>query len=357
MPPESDEEKTEDPTPKKLEKAREEGNVAKSKDMSDTAVLLAGILALFFFRERTMNGLESMMRMHLDFARNPFPGINEIVPFFQHGLLEMANIMWPIFMVLVLVAVVINIAQIGLLWSSKSLAPKFNKLNPISGIKQKLSLKNFVELIKSMIKVFVLGPVAYFIARDEIDVIPKLFFVQPRETLAIMAWIIFKIWLVLVIIMAIVGLIDFVYQKWQHTEQLKMSKQEVKEENKQQEGNPEVKQKIRSLQREMVMKRMMQEVPKSDVVITNPVFIAIALRYDAEQFSAPFVTAKGQEIVAQRICDIARESQVPVHQDALLARQLYDALEVGDQITQELYQAVAEILAEIYRQKGAPDLG
>lgn len=352
MPPESDQEKTEEPTPKKLEKAREEGNVAKSKDMSDTAVLFAGVMTLYFLHERMLEGFFAIMRNYLDLTRNTFPTINEMPSFGITILLQMLHILWPLFLALTLFALAINIGQIGLLWSSKAVAPKWSKLNPIKGIAQKFSLKNLIEVTKSLLKVSVFGPVAYFIAKDEFGSILMMMHLTPIEIFATALMIIFKIWITIILIMLIVSAVDFYFQKYQHHEKLKMSKQEVKEERKQMDGNPEVKQRIRSLQREMAMKRMMGDVPKSDVVITNPLFLAVALKYDAEVKAAPYLVAKGQELVAQRIRDLALEHDIPIQQDPLLARQLYDSLEPGDEITHELYQAVAEILAEIYRQKG-----
>ncbi|MBB5021420.1 flagellar biosynthesis protein FlhB [Desulfurispira natronophila] len=352
MPPETDQEKTEEPTPKKLQKAREEGNVAKSKDMSDTAVLFAAVITLYMLHEHFLTGMLEMMHHYLDFSNRSFPSINEMQFFVVKALLQMLGIIWPLFLALVMFALAINIGQVGLLWSTKAIAPKASKLNPIKGIAQKFSMKNLVDLTKSILKVSVFGPIAYFIAKAEFNLILSLMYMEPIEIFAIALSIVFKIWIVIILIMLIVAAVDFYFQKYQHHEKLKMTKQEVKEERKQSDGNPEVKQRIRSLQREMAMKRMMGDVPESDVVITNPLFLAVALKYDSEVASAPYMVAKGQELIAQRIRDLALENDIPIYQDPLLARQLYDAMEPGDEISHDLYQAVAEILAEIYRQNG-----
>jgi flagellar biosynthetic protein FlhB len=229
--------------------------------------------------------------------------------------------------------------------------PKLSKINPISGFGRLFSKKSLVELIKSLIKIFAVGFIAWSVIKSELNTIMTLSTAEPRMSIIFLSKLIFEISFKVAILLVLVALVDFLYQKWQWQQDLKMSKQEIKEEFKQMEGDPLVKRRIRSLQMDMARKRMMSDVPESDVVITNPTHYSVAIRYKAGEDKAPKVLAKGQRLVALRIREIAKENGILIHEDPPLARSIYSSVEIGEEIPENLYKAVAEILAFVYQMK------
>ena len=256
----------------------------------------------------------------------------------------------PIFAVFLVIGLVSNFVQIGFLVSAEAIKPKFSKLNPITGIKNKFfSIKSLEQLVKSLVIVCVVGLVAYRAIRREVPFFPPLLDSDPSVIVltlyrSCMHLLWDALWLFILIAVA-----DYSFQKWQHTQDLMMSKQEVKDEMKQTEGNPQIKSRIRSIQIQMARRRMMKEVPKADVVITNPTHLAVALKYDRGQMVAPVVVAKGAGVVAEKIKDVARSSQIPIVENKPLARALFRSVELGEAVPEDLYKAVAEILAYVYR--------
>jgi len=344
-------EKTEEPTPRRREEARKRGQVAKSREVAAVAVLSGSLLSLVMGGSYMLGQLFSLWRVFLGF---PERGLDQRS---AQGLLELAvklglKALLPLWAILLPVAFLSFYLQTGGLAAWETLVPKAERIDPIKGFKRLFSLPSLVELLKSVLKLLLISYVAYLVvdsekervlllARAEVPELGRVLFVLARN-------LFFKTLLAL----AVLAILDFLFQRWETERQLRMTKEELKEELKQTEGDPWVKSKIRQIQRAMAQKRMMAEVPKADVVITNPVHYAVALKYELKEMPAPQVLAKGKGHLAQRIKEIAEEAGVPVVENPPLAQALYRDVEVGGFIPQELYQAVAEVLAYVYRLKG-----
>jgi flagellar biosynthesis protein FlhB len=347
-----DQERTEKPTGKKLSKAREEGQVAKSQEISTTFILF-GALGVFLFAgpwmfwalSDFMHGIfQNLGTLHME-------GISARAFLFE-VLQQVGLIIMPLLLVLLILGIAANLLQVGVLFTLKPFVPKLSKFNPITGMKKFVSLKALVELLKSLFKVLFIGGISWLVLRGELDAIPSLMEMSVGQILTYMGTVSLKMIFYVGLGMLVLAAIDFTYQRWQHTKDLMMSKQEVKDEAKQAEGDPQIKGKIRQAQREMAMRRMMESVPDADVVITNPTTLAIAVKYDAEQMFAPQVVAKGAKLMAERIKDIARENDVPIVENKPLAQVLFKSMEIGALVPPDLYKAVAEVLAYVYKLKG-----
>ena len=344
-------EKTEEPTPKKLEEARKEGNIAKSMEVSGFVVLLVASVVLIFYLKYVTFYMEEFFRYYVSFVGDELTK-NKIFGLILRSAYYFFIMMAPIFIAVTLAAIIGNVAQFGFLFTVKPILPKFEKINPIKGLKRLFNVKTFVEGFKTTLKTFIAFLVGFTLFYNFLQEIPKLelmsFFEQLKWFEDKAAILIFS----LLGIFFVFALIDFTYQKYTYKKSLRMSKQEIKDEYKQTEGNPEVKAKIRQLQREMAKKRMMAEVPKADVVITNPTHYAVAIRYDKIKDDAPRVVAKGVNHLALKIKEIAREAGVMIVENPPLARELYKSVEIGETIPPKLYKAVAEVLAYVYKAKG-----
>ncbi len=258
----------------------------------------------------------------------------------------------PFFIIFVIVALAINFAQVGLLFSAQALRPKFERLNPISGFKRLFSIRGRIELVKAIAKMMVIAPVMIYTVYYALPGMRDLMGYEAKQILIHIGWKALEVAVYALLVMLILSLLDFVYQRWQFEQDLKMTKQEVKQEMKDIQGDPQIKGRIRSLQMEMARRRMMQEVPEAEVVVTNPTEYAIALKYGPNTgLAAPMVVAKGRGALARRIKEIALEHDVPIVENRPLAQSLYKLVEVGDLIPPDLYQAVAEVLAYVYRLK------
>ncbi|MCP4688204.1 MAG: flagellar biosynthesis protein FlhB, partial [Desulfobacterales bacterium] len=266
-------------------------------------------------------------------------------------------ILSPLMLAVMIAGVVGNVAQFGFLFTTDSLTPNLGKLNPVSGVKRLFSLKSLVELVKSVLKLLVVGLIAYLVLKGELDNIPGLMFLGVRDILDFIGDVSFDIILYVSLVLIILAVLDFSYQRWQHEKDMRMTKQEVKDEGKEREGDPQIKARIRSAQMELSRRRMMEKVPEADVVITNPTHYAVALQFNPKEMVAPRVVAKGSNLVAQKIKKIARENHVPVLEDKPLAQALYKAVDIDDFIPAELYRAVAEVLAYVYRLNGKGPAG
>lgn len=263
----------------------------------------------------------------------------------------------PILAVALLTGLVISYAQVGFLFTLETLKPKFDRINPLSGFKRLFSMRSIVELLKSILKITIIGYVAYSYMNSQAVAILNLMDMDMMNIASFIGLTSLNIAIRICAVLILLGIFDFAYQWWEYEKNLKMSKQEVKEEYKQTEGNPEIKSKIKQKQRQMSMRRMMQEVPKADVIITNPTHFACALKYDSSISQAPTLIAKGQDYLAMRIKEVAKESKVEIVENKPLARSIYDTVEIGQVIPPELYQAVAEVLAFVYSLKGKNKAG
>ena len=342
-------EKTEEPTAKRKADARKKGQVGKSQEINAAFVLLAGFMVL---RVLGGNAVAEIMNYSTYIYGNLNVDINEesIMQMFIGMIILLAKTSIPLMVFIMIIGLAMNLAQVGLNFSTETISFDPNKLNPINGAKRMFSKRSLVELIKSLLKILIIGYFVITYLSDEIFQIPKLIYMDIFAGLNKMSDTIFFLAFKIIGVFIVMAVMDFAYQKWQNLQDLKMSKQEVKEEFKQQEGDPKIKGKIRQKQRQMAMARMMQEVPQADVIVTNPTHFAVALKYQSGM-SAPIVIAKGQDLVAQKIKAIARESNVPIVENKPLARALFAAVEIGAAIPQELYKAVAEVLAYVYRLK------
>lgn len=351
MPDKGAQEKTEKPTPRRRSKARDQGQVAKSAEISGVGVLLAGITSMWLFSGFFYEQISGLMRhmfqnidaMHLSYT----------------SMVDLSNLVWghflktvlPVWGAVTLVAILANLAQVGFLWAPKRIKPDLKKINPLNGFKKFVSLRILVDLGKNLGKLAVVGGVAIFTVSQEWENLPILGG-QPVAVIApYILNVCFTIFWRSVLAMIILAILDWSYQKWDFEKNLKMSKQEIKDEHKQTEGDPQVKGRIRSLQREQARNRMMSDVPDADVVITNPTHLAVALSYKVGEMDAPTVVAKGANKIAEKIKAIAKEHNVPVIEDKPLAQALFKAVEVGQAIPADLFEAVATILAHVYRMK------
>lgn len=344
--------KTEKPTSKKLSDARRRGQVARSQDLTTPFVLLFGGLAVFYSANLFWGHFQALVEelWGQGFVNAPASSFSR--DFGMRMLSHFFFMILPSVGLMLVIAVGLNIVQTGgLLFSSEALQPKFSRLNPLQGIKKYISIRSFVELIKSILKILVVSYVAYTVVRDNRHLFLLMVDLETAEIIRIFGELSLKLLFKVFLIMAFVGLVDYLYQKWQHQKDLMMSKEEVKEEFKQTEGNPVIKSRIRSLQRAIARRRMMGQVRKADVVITNPTHYAVALEYKPGM-EAPKVVARGADFLAKAIIKKAREHRVPVVQNAPLARALYNQVKLDASIPLSLYRAVAKVLAYVYQRQG-----
>lgn len=345
----ADGDKTEEPTAKKRADARKKGQVAKSQELNTAFVLLIGFLVLRILWEYIYSNIAEYtiyLYSHLSHSVTT-EGISEL---FIGIMIILAKTVLPVMFAILIIGLAINLFQVGFTFSTEQLEFKLDKLNPINGFGRIFSKRSLVELFKSLFKIIVIGYFLWLYLKDQIPLLPQFIFFDLPHSLATAADIIFTMAFQVVGVIMVMAAADYAYQKWQTTQDLMMTKQEVKDEYKQTEGDPQIKGKIKQKQRQMAMQRMMSEVPKADVIVTNPTHLAIALSYK-KGMVAPTVLAKGQDIVAERIKQIAREHHIMIVENKPVARALYQAVEVGGVVPAELYQAVAEILAYVYRIK------
>lgn len=351
-------EKTEPATAKKLEEARKNGQVAKSREIANGMGLMALFLVLKSWTGKMgVNFLETFESIY-----NRIPQVtkllegtapvNELTMLIRHGMGQILTIILPILLIGVLVAFVSNFIQVKWRPTSKPLQPKFSKMNPINGIKKIFSTQSLVELLKAIIKIILIVWIAYGYIKDKFHYLYLLYDMEIMQALQLILQVVTDLGIRISAVYLVFSLGDFAYQKWKFKEDMKMTKQEVKDEYKNAEGDPQVKGKIRSKMMEVSRRRMMQALPQADVVITNPTHYAVAIKYDPAVSDAPVVIAKGQDYLAQKIKEIAKENKVEIVENKPLARMLFANVEVGEAVPPELYQAVAEVLAFVYHLQG-----
>ncbi|WP_348775065.1 flagellar biosynthesis protein FlhB [Psychrobacillus sp. NEAU-3TGS] len=277
--------------------------------------------------------------------------IETSIEIYKDLLMEMAVILLPIMLVAVVAAIAANFFQFGLLFTTEPLKFDLKKIDPIKGLKRIFSLKAIIELLKSILKISFIGSVTTLILWMNLEQVLSLSFKTAWDTLSTVGWLTGMMGISASVVLLFISILDFFYQRFDYEKNLKMSKQDIKDEHKNSEGDPIIKSRIRQRQREMAMRRMMQEVPTADVVITNPTHFAIALKYDDELMDAPIVVAKGADLVAQKIKLIAKENDVVMVENRPLARAMFDQVEIGQRIPDEFFKAIAEVLAYVYRIK------
>ena len=352
-------EKTEPATAKKLRDAREEGKVARSKELTAAfdLIVLFLVLKVFmsFVSEKLLNAFSYVYHLIPDFVEINAKDVSgqAVGTLISNILLQIIIICTPFFIFGVAVTLVISIYQVGWKITTKPMKPKFDKFNPVNGFKRMFSMESLFELVKSILKIGLIVYIAYSSIKDEADNLFILYEISLSQAILLTGTIVLDTGLKISIAYLIIGIADYIYQKHKFSEDMKMTKQEVKDEYKNTEGNPEIKGRQRQRMREVSMRRMMQDVPKADVVITNPTHYAVAIKYDAETAKAPIVLAKGEDYLAKKIKEAARENQVEIVENKPLARMLYANVDIGQEIPPELYQAVAEVLAMVYNMKNA----
>ncbi|PIK14909.1 flagellar biosynthesis protein FlhB [Halobacteriovorax sp. JY17] len=347
----SDAEKTEDPSAHRIEEFRKRGEVASSKELTSVLVLAASLmtlgLSMVYMYEVLSEFIEWLYRLDVASAYTE-KSMNTIV----HKLITVSlKSVAPIFLVTLAIGVTANVAQVGLLFSPEVLEWKPDRINPLQGVKKLFSMKSLVEAIKGVLKfIFVLGIVYYFL-KDEMHTFGGFFHLDFFQSFLYGKGFLIKLGFAIVLGLVVIAIGDFAYQKFSYKKKLMMTKEEAKQEHKQQDGNPEIKQRIRAVQREMSQRRVMSEVPKADVIVTNPTHISIALKYDPETMVSPEVIAKGADVLALKIREIAKGHDIPIVENVPLARGLYKTVKEGQGVPRNLYKAVAEVLAFTYKLK------
>jgi len=344
-------EKTEPATEKRRQEAAERGNIAKSQDLSSVVTLLVGFLMLRYYGPQIFGMCGEYMRYTFSHAIFTTMNLPDTLILFNQFIYTLLRILSPFMAAIVLGSIASNIIQTGFMFRFDPLMPDLDRLNPISGIQNIFSWKMVAELIKSILKIAVVAYIPYSTMREQIPMLIRFIQLEPMPAFIILLKTIFVMAIKIILILLVLAMADWAFQKWRHEENIRMSKDEIKDEYKQREGDPKVKQKIREKQRQASSRRMMEEVPKATVVVTNPTHIACALRYDPDNDNAPLLVAMGTGLIARKIKEIAKENNVPIIENKPLARQLHKMLEVGDEIPSDLYAAVVEILAQVYRMK------
>ena len=351
-------EKTEPATQKRLEDARKKGQVAKSREITNGLELLALFLILKLW-------VGNIGIQFLELFGNIYSKITDVTVFwqgtmpqrdvgilFRQMLLEVLIIVAPILLIGFLIAFIADLAQVKWKPTTEPMKPKFSKLNPLKGFKKILSVNSLVELVKSIAKIGMITYICYSYLKDKWPILLNLYDVTLMQALELVAKTVTDLGIRIAMFYMLIALADFIYQKVKFKNDMKMTKQEIKEEFKQQEGDPQIKGKIRQKMREASMRRMMQELPQADVVITNPTHYAVAIKYEPEVADAPVVIAKGEDHLAARIKEVAKENKIEIVENKPLARMLYANVEIGEAVPPELYQAVAEVLAFVYHLQG-----
>lgn len=346
-------EKTEKPTPKRRHDARQKGQVFKSADLTTAVSLLVVFGALSIFGTYIANGLQKMMISFFSMGRQIPETVNVASAkiMFTSAIMQMGTLMLPILAAAMLAALVMNYAQVGFIFSSKAASPQLSRLNFIEGFKRMFSKRTLIELVKTIIKLIVVGIVAFNEYQAQLIKFPQLMGGSLYSSILACMQILLSVGFQIILVLVIMAPFDYLYQWWKYRKDLMMTKQEVRDESRLMEGNPEIKSQIRAKQRQMGMRRIMQAVLKADVVITNPTHYAIAIEYKEGEHEAPVILAKGKDYMALRIKEKAKEHNITIVENKPVAQQLYFFCEIGDEVPEQLYQAVAEILAYVYKLK------
>jgi flagellar biosynthesis protein FlhB len=345
------EEKTEQGTPKRREEAKRKGQVARSREIPSVMTLMAGLTVLYFLSTHMLRQLSTLMvHFFSDMGSFSLEAANMQALGFVL-VRELAFIVGPVLLAVAAAAILSNVVQVRGIFSSELVKPDLSKISPLKGLTRICSAQSVVDLAKSVFKILIVGGVAYYTVRREI---PRLLPLADRDAGGILSYVgsvSFTLFVRTGLVMFALAALDYFYQRWSFEKSIRMTRQELKEEYKQTEGDPLVKSRIRSIQRDLARKRMMADVPKADVIITNPTHLAVALRYAIGEMEAPKVIAKGAGAVAEKIKEIGRTHAVPILENKPLAQALFKTVEIGQMIPADFYQAVADILAYVYKMK------
>ena len=350
-------EKTESATPKRLEDARRKGQIPRSRDLSAAAVTMSAAAALYMMGDQISGKLFVFMQRSFSLTREQSLDATQMVPMLTTAALEGLKICAPLLAVIALAALLAPLALGGWAFSTEALMPQFNRLNPMSGFKRIFAMRSVIELIKTLAKFGVVGVVAVIVLWSDASTLLALGQEPLDQAIGHTIRLAGKALIAITSGLLVIAAIDVPYQLWSHAKELKMSRQEVREEHKESEGSPEVKGRIRQMQQQMAGQRMMQDVPKADVIVTNPTHFAVALRYDEKNMRAPIVVAKGVDLIAARIREIGAENLVPIFEAPPLARVLYHNVDIGGEIPSTLYSAVAQVLTYVFQLRVAKRSG
>lgn len=349
----ADSEKTEKPTSRKRRQAREEGQILQSKEINTVVILFSCFLGLKIFGEYMNAQLKLFMIDIFNEINNPevFINPNNLMTNFLKITTFFAIVSLPILGIAFISALIVNYFQVGFLFTTKTLKIKLSRLNPVEGFKKMFSKRALIELVKSILKVVLVGYFAITYVNSQMTRVIKYSNLEIVDSFTNFTSLIYGIILRILGVLLGLSFLDYFFQWREHEKNLMMSKQEVKEEYKQTEGDPFIKGKIKEKQRRLALSRMMQDIPKADVIITNPTHYAVAIKYEKDKFEAPYIVGKGVDLIAQNIKKVGEEYEIPIVENKPLARALYDTIEIGHMITEELYEAVAEVLAYVYSLK------
>lgn len=342
-------EKTEDATPQRRDEFRKQGQVAQTRELS-SALALFGLALLIYFMGRLF--IEQFYEIYSEmYGKQIATAVRSgnVMPSLVFAFKKIFFLTLPVYTILFALGMASSLVQIGFLFTNETLTPNLKKINPLEGLKRMFSLKALVEGIKAIFKFSLVGLVIYMVLRSEFQMIPKLIFSESLQTFHYIGILVFKTMVAIGAVMLVLAGLDYMFQRFDMEKQMRMTKQEVKEEAKSREGDPLIKARIRKIQKEMANKRMMADVPKADVIITNPTHLSIALKYDPEKFAAPMILAMGADHMAKKIRELAKEHEIPIVENKPLARTIYKTLEVGQVIPRELFAAVAEVLAYVFK--------
>lgn len=343
--------KTEQPTQKKKNDERKKGNVAKSRELSNAFTLVGAVLCIYIMTSGTIKSLKIFIAsfLNMDFKGEISGGI--LGEMFKSGIYTFFKIFLPLGMIILVMGVTSHVIQSGFLFSGEAIKPKFSKLNPINGLKNMFSQQAVFNFLKNTVLLIALSYIGYSFIKSNYYNILKVGDVYFPYLLYSVIDIIKKLFNIAVIIAVVIGVCDFAYQTYSHKQKLKMTKQEVKEEFKQMEGDPLIKSQIRQKQRQLSGERMIQNAKEATVIITNPTHLSIAIKYERNMDSAPIVVAKGADILAMKIREIAKENHIPIIENKPLARMIYKEVEVDEEVPKDMYEAVAQVLVAVYKIK------
>ncbi|OWY72443.1 flagellar biosynthesis protein FlhB [cyanobacterium TDX16] len=344
--------KTEAPTPRRREEARKKGQIARSQDLSSSILLLGGMVCLRWFGPRLIESLTGSLRHYMEMSDAREAMHIDVVPMTLSLAAGVIGAAGPIMVGLLLLSVASHLVQVGFVMTTDPLTPNLNKLNPVNGFQRLLSMRTIVQLAMNMLKLTFVGLVGYVIIAERIGKVFLAMEVGGWAQLALMAQILYEIGLILAVVLFVLALTDYVWQRWRHEQDIKMTKEEVKEELRRMEGDPIIKQRRRKMQLAAALMHIRKNVPKADVIVTNPTELAIAIKYDAEAMVAPRVIAKGQDYLAAKIRQIAVQHGIPIVERKPLAQALFKTVEVGQEVPEQFYKAIAEILAYVYELNG-----
>ncbi|NLL52148.1 MAG: flagellar biosynthesis protein FlhB [Peptococcaceae bacterium] len=334
-------------TPKRRRDARKKGQVLKSQELSSAVMLLAFVGVLKFMLPTIFWRAGELFRYFIAYPTDW--NVKSVGKASLEIFTQLLLVLGPLFAIAFVLAIAVNFLQVGALLTFHPLKPQLSRLSPLKGLKRMFGLRGLVQLVKAIFKVIIIGYFLYSVIKKNIDVFPTLQAYTVAQSLSFLSGVLFELAWKVALAFIVLAIADYLYQWWDYEKNLRMSHEEIKEEFKQSEGDPQVKAQIRKRQRMMAMRRMMEDLKEADVVVTNPTHLAVALKYDQSKYPAPYVVAKGQGEVAMRIKTIAQENGIVIMENKPLARALYSQVELGQVVPSDLYKAVAEVLAFVYR--------